>query len=224
MVQETREVQAQGIRPSAIDPPEVEAWLWGDFSGDYAWDVGSNCGQSVVHLAQECFRFTALEPCEASYEYYKAHFASPIQQIAVSDHDGEVQLAFPAREQKETGQLVTPGLRGMEWSPEDWSTAETVVVPCRSVDSLVRDLGTPDFIKVDTEGHEVYVLVGAKQLIRGGKTSFLIEFHSPGNQALCETILEVAGYRTEVVRHPYYEVGSAMWLQHGWLKGFSPAD
>lgn len=215
---------SQPVRPSVVDPPEVSEWLWDGFSGEYGWDVGANCGQSLPVMCQLFGRFTAFEPCPGSFGFYQEHFSfADVRQLALSDHDGELELAFPAKEQKETGQLVTVGLRGMEWEPEDWDAVEKVTVPCRTADSLAAELGAPDFMKIDTEGHEDKVLAGAAGLLAAGKTNFLIEFHSPENRMRCVAALKDAGYRGQTIRHPHYKIGSQMWYQHGWLRAFAPS-
>jgi FkbM family methyltransferase len=215
------------MRPSVPDPPELEDILWRGFGGHAGWDIGGNCGQTVLVMAWAFTRIVSFEPSPESFAYAKdsvARFgvAAELHNIAVSDHDGELVLAYPAKEQKETGQLVTIGTKGMEWEPEDWDRTEKVTVPCRTADSLAAELGTPDFMKVDTEGHEWHVLQGADGLVSRGMTDMLVEFHTPENQALCSTRLSVARYRTEIVRHPHYPPESAMWRQHGWIKAYAP--
>lgn len=211
------------IRPAVPDPAEVAAQLWEGFGGGYGWDVGANCGQSVSAMLQLFTRFTCFEPCAGSYEFVLKFLPGvDVRQLAVSDHDGELELAYPADEQRETGQLVTIGTPGMEWTPADWSTAERITVPCRTADSLAVELGPPDFMKVDTEGHEAFVMRGAPQIMGAGLTDFLIEFHSPGNYRYCLHRLKTCGYRIEVVRHPHYPEDSAMWHQHGWIRAFAP--
>jgi FkbM family methyltransferase len=207
------------VRPAVVDPPELESRLWDGFSGAYGWDVGANCGQTIPIMCTRFDRFTSFEPCADSFEYVHQLFGfADIRQLAVSDHDGELDLAFPAREQRETGQLVTIGTKGMEWEPEDWDAVEKVTVPCRTADSLAAELGVPDFVKVDTEGHELSVLHGATALLNARETSWLIEFHSPGNQLECGSLLAVSGHYVQVIRHPYYPEDSHMWHQHGWLR------
>jgi FkbM family methyltransferase len=215
------------VRPAVPDPPENSNALWAPFSGSYGWDVGANCGQSIATMQWLFGRVISLEPCRESYEYMMAMHPfsrNDILWLALSDHDGELELAFPATEQKETGQLCTIGLAGMEWEPADWDAVEKVTVPCRTADSLAAELGVPDVMKIDTEGHEVFVLQGATGIIAGGTTDFLIEFHSPENHKACAAMLEEQGYRVKVMRHPHYNEGSAMWNQHGWLQAFRPRN
>jgi FkbM family methyltransferase len=217
------------VRPSVPDPPPVEYKLWDGFRGETGWDVGANCGQTVLSMAFDFSRIFAFEPSPDSFEYMERSLArhripATLMNIALSDHDGELVLAYPAEEQKETGQLVTVGIKGMEWEPKDWEAVEKVTVPCRTVDSLASELGVPDFMKIDTEGHEFLVLQGAPKVVEHGHTDMLIEFHSPENHHNCLFLLECAGYRLETVRHPFYAPESTMWYQHGWVKAFSPRN
>jgi FkbM family methyltransferase len=215
------------VRSSVPDPIEVTARLWQGFRGKVGWDVGANCGQSIMEMAFEFTRTVSFEPSPdsfaAAHDLIRKHHLhhSDVLNIALSDHDGFVTLAYPGQEQKETGQLVTPGTAGMEWEPPDWGVVDSLNVPCQRADTVAAERGMPDFMKVDTEGHELHVLQGASWIISEGKTDFLVEFHTPGNKERCQEILEAAGYAVEVVRHPHYPPQSSMWLQHGWLRAFA---
>lgn len=222
------------VRASLPDPVEIHDRLWQGFRGRVGWDVGANCGQTILDMAFEFDHIVAFEPSPDSFAaaaslVIQHHIEARVINVALSDHDGHVDLAYPAAEQRETGQLVTPGLKGMEWEPADWDAVEKVSVSCLRADVLAIDwcyggeeLMYPDFMKVDTEGHEVAVLRGAEGILARGSTDFLIEFHSPENQRACMEILVEAGYEPEIVRHPHYPSDSLMWYQHGWLRAFAP--
>jgi FkbM family methyltransferase len=212
------------VRPAVTDPPEVAERLWSGFGGETGWDVGANCGQSIEVMRQLFRRVVSFEPCPESFSYARAAFPdAEMYQVAVSDHVGMTELAFIEGEQADTGQLVTPGTSGMEWDPGDWNGPGVAAqqVPCTMLDSWALDLGAPDFVKVDTEGHELMVLLGGMGLLGTGAVSWLVEFHSPLLHGQCEQLLENAGYTVETVRHPHYLPGSRMWSQHGWLKAFA---
>jgi FkbM family methyltransferase len=211
------------VRPAVPDPPEVSERLWAGFSGDVGWDVGANCGQSVPVMRQLFRRVISFEPYQESFDYAKSQLPdAELYRIAVSDHVGQTELALLNGVQADTGQLVTPGTSGMEWDPGDWSGGNVTIrqVPCRTLDALALSLGEPDFVKVDTEGHELRVLLGGAGLLDGGKTSWLVEFHSPSLHDLCEQLLSETGHQVETVRHPHYAPGSPMWHQHGWLRAW----
>lgn len=214
------------LRPS--DPPEIENTLWAGMTGKLAFDIGARKGENLGFL--EALGFTGIIACEpepGSYAELRERFGAwndtshepwaLLMNVAVSDHVGIVELAeVPVAISK--GEWVTPGLRGMEWSPEDWSQAKTHRVPCTTVDLLAETAGLPDLVVIDTEGHEAAILRGAPGVLAQRKTRWLIEFHAPSLRADCESLLLHAGLQVETVRHPHYAQGSHMWYQHGWLR------
>lgn len=207
------------MRPAATDPPEIEEALWRDVaSGDVAYDVGANCGQSLPHLAAQFGDIYAFEPAAECLGYLAAWGTGVhVCHVAVSDVDGTTDLlALPGK--IATGQLVTPGVEGMDdWG--DTSVGTTRTVACRTLDSLVHVHGIPfpDFVKVDVEGHEDKVLAGALSVIQSCRPQWLIEFHSADLARTCTDVLTRYGYDLRTVRHPHYPPGSHMWHQHGWL-------
>jgi FkbM family methyltransferase len=215
------------IQPSAIDPPEVAAQLWEGLGGRVGFDIGANCGQSLAFMRTACPEVHAFEPGEEAFAYLVEHFPDAasvgvhLHNYAVSDVNGEVSLAaIPS--QVATGQLVTPGTQGMEWSPENWDNVPRRKVASRTVDDLAAFVAWPEVIKVDTEGHEAHVLRGAPMVLSERLTQWLIEFHSNELLHACEDMLQEAGYRTQVIRHPHYLPDTPLWHGHGWLKALGP--
>ncbi len=214
------------IRPAPIDPPQIHHQLWRDFKGRVGWDIGTNVGQSLKEMTDRFDHVVAFEPateCMPFLEPWEGRVL--VKQIAVSNVDGEVQLAA-LPDKIDTGQLVTPGTHGMEWSI-DWTREhppEIVrTVPSWRIDSLVEELSPPDFWKIDVEGHEMHVLDGAEQTIADYMPDQLIEFHNPQLYDEVRETLRQHGYdRIETVRHPHYAHGSEMWHTHGWLRVFGP--
>lgn len=215
------------IRPAPTDPPEVDAVLWKDWNGNVGWDIGSNVGQSIKHMVKAFKMVHAFEPNVDAFNMlqaceYDLDYNVVLHQIAVSDHTGKAILAAIPK-LMETGQLATPGTHGMEWDPKTgWDEIPHVTVKCKTVDDLSYDLGIPDFIKVDTEGHEGHIVLGARHVLEYGRTDWLIEFHTPELRLQCMDDLVSADYHVETVRHPHYKEGSHMWYQHGWLRAKAP--
>jgi FkbM family methyltransferase len=209
------------VHPAVTDPPEVQEALWQGVSGDVGWDVGANCGQSIEVMRGLFRRVVSFEPSLDSFDYaVRANPGAEIHRLAVSDHDGVVDLALIDGEQADTGQLVTPGVRGMEWDPGDWGGVAVVQVPCLMLDTLTAELGAPEFVKIDTEGHELQVLLGGVGLLGSGRVSWLVEFHSADLHDRCTQALAGSGHQVETIRHPHYPAGSAMWHQHGWVRAW----
>lgn len=215
---------------AASDPPEIESRLWQGWTGDIAFYVGANCGQHFMKLADAGFRrIFAFEPDRRSVEAARTMAMAlklnvDVLHMAVSDHDGQVQLAnLLGTRQEATGQLVTIGTSGMEWDPgiTEWDNpakVEKVTVPCSTLDSLSMSLGPPDFVLVDTEGHEWLILQGAGRLLNDVRPGFLIEFHTPESHDNIRRVLDGHGYWSETIRHPHYPRHTLMWYQHGWIR------
>lgn len=214
------------IRPAPIDPPQIHYRLWDGFEGKEGWDIGSNVGQSLQEMTSRFTHVTAFEPAQECLEFLEPWADRvTIKPIAVSNFDGTIQLAA-LPDKIDTGQLVTPGTHGMEWSV-DWTKehpAEIVRdVPALRVDTLVEQIPPPDFWKIDVEGHEMHVLAGAEQTIVDYMPNMLIEFHNPELYDDCRECLRQHGYTDiETVRHPHYAYNSEMWHTHGWLRVFAP--
>ena len=214
------------IRPAPIDPPEIHRHLWDGFTGRVGWDIGSNTGQSLGEMTNRFEQVVAFEPaveCMPFLEPWAPRVL--VKQIAVSNVDGEIQLAA-LPDKIDTGQLVTPGTHGMEWSV-DWTSTQPAdivrTVASWRIDSLVEELPPPNFWKIDVEGHEMHVLDGAEQTITDYRPDMLIEFHNPQlYDEVIETLRQHGYTSIDTVRHPHYRHGSEMWHTHGWLRVFAP--
>jgi FkbM family methyltransferase len=79
--------------------------------------------------------------------------------------------------------LVSHGLFGNGYfSTSTWSQhgqGERTRVPCRTIDSLVREFGVPPtHVKIDVEGFENEVLQGGQELLRHGRPILFLEVHN----------------------------------------------
>lgn len=68
------------------------------------------------------------------------------------------------------------------------------MVPISTLDRMAEKYGIPDFVKIDVEGNESKVLEGAKQVLKAGKTFFLIELHNQEQVQKVRKLLNIAGY------------------------------
>lgn len=220
------------IGPAPSDPDQER--LWAGVRGSFGWDIGANTGESLVRMSRLFGRVLCAEPCLESFTELRRTAACiggrkiDLLPGALAAHDGLLRMS--AREGPiATGQL-TPDVAGHEPADGDWGSWGPPVgvreIPCLTADTIARQYGAPDFIKVDTEGHEVLVLRGARKLMSGpAPPGWLIEFHSADLYDDCLKILGRAGYGlVETFRHPAYEPGSPLWHMHGWIRARHASD
>lgn len=216
--------------PAVPDPPEIDEVLWNGFGpffhGDtfsVSFDVGANCGQTLPRIKAFSDIVVAFEPSVESFAYLVEHFRDDdgyrLSPLALSSTSGHVDLV--AMEGKiDTGQLVTAGTPGMEWS-EGAESGTVRSLPCITLDEYVKLTGLfPAFIKIDVEGHEAEVLRGASELLHTqARPQMLIEVHS---EQLGREVSELLfrNYDLDLVRHPHYAYGSLLWRTHFWYRCF----
>jgi FkbM family methyltransferase len=141
-------------------------------SGRLAFDVGANIGQASKVLAQHFERVIAFEPCAETAAVLAGAVPAnvTVMDVAVSDLVGLVDL-------DESAGAIGYGMLTSGGHPRWGVTLGRRTVPALSLDAAVRRFGRPDLVKVDTEGHELPVLEGARNLIRYGRTVWLLELH-----------------------------------------------
>lgn len=206
------------MRPAPIDPPEVHNKLWEGYKGQTGWDIGANCGQTLNEMTTRFKIVHAFEPAEECWPYLAGYAGVTLHKVALSDVNSTIDLvALP--DKIDTGQLVTGNCEGMEWNPKNPNGVKRTIAAW-TVDAVADNIGVPDFMKIDVEGHEEKVLNGARTVLDGYKPDLLIEFHSPQLYDFCLKLLTELRYDVEVVRHPHYPKESHLWHQHGWIKAF----
>jgi FkbM family methyltransferase len=169
-----------------------------------AFDIGANRGCVANRLAANFQRVVAFEPCRESFNLMDPA-ANVIGSVcAVSQSDGQVALD-EAHISIRTGQLVTG-------SALDWGNVlRQRVVPSIKLDTAAEIYGIPDFIKIDTEGHEILVLKGGENAL-AHKPALVIEVHREKDGERIERLL---GLKLRKIEHPG-ERGTAK-DNHFWL-------
>lgn len=139
---------------------------------DTVLDVGANVGDwtaSVVALRPTA-TIHAFEPCRSAYEVFlRRGFPDCVMphRMALSSNAGTAPLYVFG----EAGGLNSLHNRyGLEDGYGIRPADRTEDVQCQTVDAFCRDhsLRRVDFMKVDTEGHEIDVLQGSRDSLRSG--------------------------------------------------------
>jgi FkbM family methyltransferase len=165
--------------------------------GSVVWDVGAHVGFFALALARVVGpegRVVAFEADDVNVEALRAAVARnglanvEVRPVAVWSAPGTV--AFQSRIDSDGGHGAVVEAGG------------GAVVPATSLDAEVREQQAPDFVKIDVEGAEEQVLLGARQLLAEHRPVVICEVHVTrrGNAELLprvEALLEEAGYTVE---------------------------
>ncbi len=181
--------------------------------GNLAFDIGANGGRVSRKLAEHFDTVIACEPAVESYAELVGEAPTNVRtlNVAVSDVTGDIEL----RETTITaqwGELFTDGSDSLPWGGHvGYRTVEAV-----TLDDLSLTYGLPDFIKIDTEGHEVKILQGGGDTLRSDPC-FVIEVHSKPKGLQTKHILDSYGLEYEVRYHDAYRETNPAKYAHYWL-------
>jgi FkbM family methyltransferase len=161
-------------------------------------DIGAYRGQWTQFVAKSGIEVHAFEPSPIPYavlaEKAKKYTNFYTYHCALGDRDSEVTLS-----------LAPFSLLGLINEKSRGREKNTVNVPIRTLDEFkLADVGV---IKIDTEGYEVPILMGAKETILKNRPRLVIEVHKGTGNALrsfseeshrIENILSNLGYSYKV--------------------------
>jgi FkbM family methyltransferase len=175
---------------SAIDRDMQDSPKWwallGELEGDLLFDIGANVGQAAWHMGPHFGSVVSLEPCKESFLILAAECDLNVHPVnkAASNVDGFIMLNESSNSIRD-GSLTT-GSGRLTWGPNVGMRG----VPAVTLNTLVRDYGMPEVVKIDVEGHELQVLEGASDLF--GHSNFYIEMHAAEYEVRARDLL--AGY------------------------------
>jgi FkbM family methyltransferase len=130
--------------------------------GDVCIDIGASIGYFTLQMARAGGRVIAIEPTDFQQDYLRKNIRANgfknVTQLAVGAWDKDEVIRMPRNAPKEV---------------------QTELL-CRSVDSILEELGVDkvDFIKIDTDGAEPWVLKGLiKTIERSPNLKVVIEYY-----------------------------------------------
>lgn len=189
--------------------PKVIWEMYATFGGDLAFDVGANGGMVASILAGNFAKVVAFEPHPESFVSL-SELGPPVMPVnlALTDHVGTLELR-KTEICDPLGEYVTGD--SLPWG----RTTGVVTLGCSTLDVQAAEWGVPDFIKIDTEGHEVKVIEGGTDLFTSASPRLLIEVHAKENEEKLYDLLP--SYEFVKIEHPSYPLGTSERLNHFYL-------
>jgi FkbM family methyltransferase len=170
--------------------------------GDLAFDIGAHVGDRISSFRRLGARVVAFEPQPGPMRILRLlHGRDPQVQLvpaAVGDRDETITFRINSANPtvstaSEAFVQAAEGARG--WEGQAWDQA--ITVPCRTLDSLIRDHGSPSFIKIDVEGFEDRVLEGLSTAVPALSFEFTTIARDGADRCLARLSL-LGAYRFDV--------------------------
>jgi FkbM family methyltransferase len=158
-------------------------------------DIGANLGYYSNRILRkiETGFLHAVEPIPLFAEIWKSNIRQSkhvqLHQLALGDIDQQVKMSIPI----ENG-LVRHGLTKVDDGKNVETAALSFDVHMKRGDEVFAQLSKVDFIKIDVEGYEQYVLKSIEGLIERTKPLIQIELNGDENRLNSFTFLEKKGY------------------------------
>lgn len=181
--------------------------LW-DKSDIVILDVGANVGQSTLWYLESfpSAQIYAFEPLPNVYKRLqsslKHHQNVTCIEKAVGRQNGKIQIPYI----KSDTVLTTQVLKGsLQRSPDD------IDIEVVNLDNFVeeQEIETIDILKTDTEGYDLDVLAGARELLEAGRIVYILSEATTNEEDTqytsfykLKSFLEPLGY----VLHSFYDV------------------
>lgn len=173
-------------------------------AGDTAIDVGANWGLHTLYLSKlvgPTGRILAIEPFPPAIKDLNWHLRAngcsnvEILECALSESDGA--SPFSPGESAYTGGLA-------DARPSGPSHQKLLEVKTRRLDSIIEELeiGNTKLIKVDVEGAETKVLLGARKTIEQHRPFFIVDLHTPEQDVSVARLLTDWGYKLSRLSGP----------------------
>jgi SAM-dependent methyltransferase len=183
--------------------------------GDFVLDIGANIGYLSIlfcHFTGEAGKVIALEPSPRSFQQLQRNtaFNERIKSLNIAISNSAGHLPF-----METDCLERSSLETVQ------APAHTISVEAMRLDDFCAQYGTPDFIKIDVEGHEYAVFEGAQNLLGSTKRP-LIYFEALDHISLeqCVQILQRLSNHSFTIYRLSKQAKLLPWQHPGGLNDF----
>lgn len=157
-------------------------------------DIGANIGKYSILLAKRGWKVYSFEPIRSSYEMLKYH--SVTNKVNGNIKIFNVAIGEITEKRKIYYSSYKTGEASISFKSKD-SICENIYVEKLDNILLNEKMEQPMIMKIDVEGHEYEVLLGAKEIIKNYKPIIIIEMW---NYMKDIDLLHSLGYNTELYR------------------------
>jgi len=182
-----------------VDPLSLQNFLALVKTGDVVLDIGANIGQYSLEAALKVgatghvFSFEAVPETQRRFAANLA--ANPslknvhLQKVALGETKGSFQLVV-----RDESNMGMNQLQAVD------AERQAVVIEVEPLDHYIEhlELEKIDVIKIDTEGFELNILKGAKQVLTVHMPTLFIELDDKNLQALKGSAKELIGFLTDL--------------------------
>lgn len=194
-------------------------------------DVGANVGQSITFFRRIFSKSViyAFEPHPGCYSLLRRKFQENVHLFDFAISDSDKTVSFFISPMSETSSLSLPAIdskwfklknRILGLTQDD--SYEEVQVNSRSLDSFLHEhhLANIDLLKIDVEGAEYLVLLGAKNALGKGRIKAIqLEIHHDdlrkSDEQEIQTFLSNLNFRkSQSIRHSFGNFSEDLWIYH----------
>lgn len=159
-----------------FEPHIVEIFSYLTSQDSVAFDIGANIGLASLCLSNFCRKVFAFEPCPSTYELLRNN----IKKSPHSNIDA-INIGFGAS-QKSSNITYASNNRSGGFVSDKINLNKghvTELIHIDTVDNyILQNSILPDFIKIDVEGYELDVILGAKKFLETHKPIVVIEMNA----------------------------------------------
>jgi FkbM family methyltransferase len=187
------------------DPDTMKLFLSWLKPDSVFYDVGANVGFHALTANRiiNSGKIYAFEPMPAVREIFGKHI-SLNQKLIISNTIKLLPIAISNEEKQVEFSNDVEHRDGNTYIKESYvfsGTENKITVQCRSIDGLIKQgYDKPGIIKIDVEGAEYDVLIGAKDTLQQCQPNILLathDCHLPGVQEKCVLFLQELGYHLQ---------------------------
>lgn len=159
------------------------------------FDIGANNGNTVEFYRKLSEKIVCFEPNTGLVESLKDRFKNQnviVDSRGLSNQEGVKK--FMLSNSNTISTFSESWVKDSRFS-NSYTWNQSIDVETTTLDSIIDQYGTPDFVKIDVEGYEYEVLIGLTKLL--DKTVFAFEWAEEQYPKIIETVdhLQKIGYK-----------------------------